>query len=48
MNRLFVNHLEAYLQFANKIFIMAIDTCKDEYNISCEGINLVLSWLCLL
>ncbi|XP_027837521.2 probable E3 ubiquitin-protein ligase HERC1 [Aphis gossypii] len=33
MNRLLVNHLEAYLMFANKIFTMAIDSYKDEHHL---------------
>jgi len=39
MNRLLVNHLEAYLMFANKIFTMAIDSYKDEHHLFYNGIH---------
>ena len=39
MNRLLVNHLEAYLLFANKIFTMAISSYKDEHHIFFNGIK---------
>lgn len=39
MSRLFVNHLEAYLLFANKIFTMAIDSYKEDYHLFYNGIK---------
>lgn len=37
MNRLFINHLEAYLLFANKIFTMAAISYIDEQHVFYNG-----------
>lgn len=45
MNRLLINHVEAYLLFANKIFTTAVDSYKDEHNRFYNGIKLLIKFV---
>lgn len=45
MNRLLINHVEAYLLFANKIFTTAVDLYKDEHNRFYNGIKLLIKFV---
>lgn len=38
MSSLLINHLEAYLLFANKIFTMAVASYEDEHHAFYNGI----------